>query len=108
MYLFKSDEQALLSEKELPENIIIASQMLFKMQYPHIESLQDTFKGKFLSFQPVGEKKMSVQICSLQILIFSYILNCIYNDLFIYKLFILSGDYEHWVCVATQGESSFL
>ena len=62
MNVSKSDEQALLSAKELPENIYIASQMLLKKQYPHIESLQDTFKGKFLSFQPVREKKMSVQI----------------------------------------------
>ena len=36
--------------------------MLLKKQRPHIESLKETFKGKFLLFQPVGEKKMSVQI----------------------------------------------
>ena len=48
--------------KRMPENIIIPSQMLLKKQRPHIESLKDTFKGKFLLFQPVGEKKMSVQI----------------------------------------------
>ena len=50
----ENDRKVLLSEQELTDNIVNASQCLLSIQFPCIAGLQDTVLGRNLNFKPVG------------------------------------------------------
>ena len=60
LHLADTDHQALLSGEELTDSLIFAAQTLLATQYPEIGGLQDTNKGKYLTFS--SAPKNCVQI----------------------------------------------
>ena len=71
--LYENDREVLLSDRELTDNIINASQYLLSQQFPQMAGLQDTVLGRHLNFKQIGYDSSSVQILHTGILLYVYL-----------------------------------
>lgn len=60
--LYESDKEVLLSQSELTDSIVNATQVLLSTQFPAIGGFQNTLLGNKLQFKPVSRETSSIQI----------------------------------------------